>query len=164
MKMQSTAKLRNLRTAPRKVRLIVDLIRGKKLDEAMTQLAFSKKHSAISVKKLVDSVVANAIHNHNIEKESIVITTAFVDEGKTLYRWMPRAMGRATPIRKRTSHITIVVEGDVKDSGSDKAPTKKEEPKKKAELAEKKSKAKPKAEDKKTASAKKEVKKEEKAK
>lgn len=111
--MQSTATLRHLRIAPRKVRLLVDLIRGEKVAKALVQLSLSKKHAAVSVKKLIESSIANAVHNHHLDPQSLVIHNAFVNEGKTLYRWMPRAMGRATPLRKRTSHLTIVLEGDV---------------------------------------------------
>jgi len=110
---QATAKLRHLRMGPRKVRLVVDLIRGKHVDEALSQLQFSKKHATRPVKKLLESAIANAVHNHNLKRESLVVKTAFVDEGKTLYRWMPRAFGRATPLRKRLCHITLVLEGEV---------------------------------------------------
>ena len=124
--MKSHAKLKNLRVAPRKVRLLVDLIRGKRVEDALVQLQFSKKHAAIPVKKLLESAVANAVHNHQAIPESLVITTAFVDEGRILKRWMPRAMGRATPIRKRTSHITLVLEGQAASSTDTPATKKKE--------------------------------------
>lgn len=126
MKMQTTATLRDLRMTPRKMRLLVDMVRGMTVQEALAQLSFSKKHAATPVKKLLESAVANAQHNHNLKEETLVIKTAFVNEGATLYRWMPRAMGRATPIRKRTSHITVVLEGEV---GEAKKATKKVEAK-----------------------------------
>lgn len=111
-KIQTTARLRSLRMAPRKVRLLVDLIRGKKVQDAINQLSFSTKIAAKDVLKLLKSGIANAKHNHGINEETLVIKTAFVDGGKTLHRSTPRAMGRATPIRKRTSHITLVLEGE----------------------------------------------------
>ena len=111
--MQTKAVLRSLRVAPRKVRLLIDLIRGMKVDKAINQLQFSKKDAAKSVLKLLNSAIANAQNNHKMKRDTLVIKTAFVDGGPTLHRWIPRAMGRATPIRKRTSHITIVLEGEV---------------------------------------------------
>lgn len=120
MKMQSTAKLSNLRVAPRKSRLVVDMIRGSRVHDALVQLQHSKKHVAVSVKKLLESAIANATHNHNMDYQSLVVKVAYVDEGKTLYRWMPRAMGRATPLRKRTSHITLVLEGTVNEAAAKK--------------------------------------------
>ena len=110
--MQTTARLRSLRVAPRKVRLLVDLIRGMKVEDAINQLYFSTKSAAKPVLKLLKSAIANAKHNHNMNEETLVIKVAFVDGGKTLHRSTPRAMGRATPIRKRTSHITLVLEGE----------------------------------------------------
>jgi large subunit ribosomal protein L22 len=109
---QAKAKLRHLRMGPRKVRLVVDLIRSKRVDEALNQLRFSRKHATRPIKKLLESAIANAIHNHELKEDTLVVKEAFVDEGKTLYRWMPRAFGRATPIRKRMSHITLILEGE----------------------------------------------------
>ncbi len=113
MKKTATAKLRYLRMAPRKARLVIDMIRGMKVDEALLQLQFSKRHASLPVHKLLASAVANAEHNASINPETLIIKTATVDGGPILYRSMPRAQGRATPIRKRTSHITLVIEGDV---------------------------------------------------
>jgi large subunit ribosomal protein L22 len=113
MKKTATAKLRYLRMAPRKARLVIDMIRGMKVDEALLQLQFSKRHASLPVHKLLASAVANAEHNAGINPETLIIKTATVDGGPILYRSMPRAQGRATPIRKRTSHITLVIEGDV---------------------------------------------------
>lgn len=115
MKLETKAQLRNLKMSPRKVRLVVDVIRGLKADAALDQLYFSQKNSAKPVAKLIKSAIANAKHNHNIDEKTLVVKTAFVDGGAMQYRWMPRAMGRATPIRKRTSHITLVLEGDAED-------------------------------------------------
>lgn len=114
MKVQTKAKLRYLRMSPRKVRLLIDLIRGMKVNAAVTQLEFSKKQAARPVLKLLKSAMANAQHNDQADPQSLVVKTAFVDGGPILYRWMPRAFGRATKIRKRTSHVTIVLEGDQK--------------------------------------------------
>lgn len=113
MKGTATAKLKNLRMGPRKVRLVVDLIRGRNIADALTQLQFMKKHAARPVIKLLQSAVANASHNHQLVEETLVIKEIFVDGGQVLHRWMPRAMGRATPLRKRSSHITLVLAGDV---------------------------------------------------
>ncbi|MBD3310919.1 MAG: 50S ribosomal protein L22 [Candidatus Magasanikbacteria bacterium] len=133
--MQTQAKLRFLRIGPRKVRLLADLIRGMKVEKAIEQLMFSKKDAAKPLLKLLNSAIANAEHNHEMKKDTLVIKKAFVDGGPVLKRWMPRAMGRATPIRKRTSHITIVLEGDAeeKKSKKDKKDVKKDEKKEKQE-------------------------------
>lgn len=124
MKDQAIAKLRYLRTAPRKVRLLIDLIRGMKADEAIAQLENSQKNAATSVLKLLKSAIANAINNENLDEKTLVVKTVFVDKGPMLKRWMPRAMGRAASIHKHTSHITIILEGEVKEG---KKKVKKEE-------------------------------------
>ena len=126
-KLQTKATLRKLRVAPRKVRLLIDLIRGMQVDQAIAQLGVSKKDAARPVLKLLKSAIANAQHNHQLKPETLVIKIAFVDGGTTLHRWIPKAMGRATPIRKRTSHITLVLEGEVneKEAKKAKAPEKK---------------------------------------
>ena len=113
MTAKTKAQLKFLRMGPRKVRLLIDLVRGMKVADAMIQLEFSKKNAAKPLLKLLKSAVANAIHNENMKEDTLVIKEAFADGGPILHRWMPRAMGRATPIRKRTSHITIVLEGEV---------------------------------------------------
>jgi large subunit ribosomal protein L22 len=115
MKTQATAKLRGLRISPRKVRLVVDLIRGRELNDAMLQLEFSTKHAAKPVLKLLKSAIANAVHNHNIDQSTLTLVKATVDGGPTLHRFMPRAMGRAFKIRKRTSHITLVLAGEASE-------------------------------------------------
>ena len=116
MKKLATAKLRYLRMAPRKARLLIDVIRGMKADQALVQLQFSTRHASLPIQKLLASAVANAEHNANIDPQTLVIKTAFVDGGPILYRSMPRAQGRATPIRKRTCHITLILEGDVNET------------------------------------------------
>lgn len=111
-KAQTTATLRYLRMSPRKVRLLVDLVRGMKADEAITQLSFANKQAARPLVKLIRSGMANAAHNHQIDTATLVITKAFVDGGPMAYRYTPRAFGRATPVRRRTAHITVVLEGE----------------------------------------------------
>ena len=120
MKIESKAQLNRFRTAPRKVRLVIDGLRGKTVQEAIQVLQFSKKHAAIPVKKLIESAAANAVHNYTAKKDSLVIGQIYVNEGKTLYRWMPRAFGRATPIRKRTCHVTVVLEGEGTTASTEK--------------------------------------------
>lgn len=140
MKATAKAQLKSLRVGPRKVRLLVDLIRGMQVDDALAQLQFSKKSVALPLKKLLDSAIANA-EQQNLKREGLVVETAFVDEGKTLKRWMPRAMGRATPIRKRSSHITLVLAGVVDEVAAAKKlaeSDKKESEVKEAEVVEEK--------------------------
>lgn len=107
--MESKAIARNIRIAPRKVRLVVDLIRGKKIGEALAILKHTPKAASPVVEKLLKSAIANAENNHNMEIENLVVATTFVDQGPTLKRFRPRAMGRASRIHKRTSHITVVL-------------------------------------------------------
>ncbi len=109
---ETKAHLNNFRMSPRKVRLVTDLIKGMSAEAAVQQLQFSRKHAARPVMKLLQSAIANATHNHQAEVSSLVITSTAVNSGATLHRWMPRAMGRATPIRKRTSHVTLVLSGN----------------------------------------------------
>lgn len=107
--MQAKAVARTVRIAPRKVRLVADLIRGKQVGEAVAILRHTPKAASPVVEKLLNSAIANAEHNYEMDVNSLVISQAFVDEGPTLKRYRPRAMGRASAINKRTSHITIVV-------------------------------------------------------
>lgn len=107
--MESTAKARHVRIAPRKVRLVMDMVRGKPVDEALQTLGLVRKAASPIIAKVIRSAVANAENNHDMNTDGLIITRAFVDEGPTLKRFMPRAMGRATMIRKRTSHITVVL-------------------------------------------------------
>ncbi|WP_172899642.1 50S ribosomal protein L22 [Effusibacillus lacus] len=107
--MEAKAIARNIRIAPRKVRLVVDLIRGKKIGEAIAILKHTPKAASPVVEKLLKSAVANAENNHNMDVDNLVISQIFVDQGPTLKRFRPRAQGRATRIHKRTSHITVVV-------------------------------------------------------
>jgi len=114
----SRATLRGLRMSPRKVRLLASLIRGRRVDDARLQLQFAAKFAARPLLKLLQSAVANAVENHDLKSDSLVVKSVTVDGGPILYRFQPRAMGRATPIRKRTSHITIVLEGEMKTKGA----------------------------------------------
>ncbi len=101
--------LRSLRMSPRKVRLVIDAVRGKSVKDADIRLSFMKKGAALPVLKLLRSAVANAEHNFKLSAESLYIKTITADGGPTLKRSRPRAFGRAAPIRKRTTHISIVV-------------------------------------------------------
>jgi large subunit ribosomal protein L22 len=109
--MEIIAKLNYYRMAPRKVRLVAGLIRGKKVNEVLSQLAFTSKRFAPDMAKLLKSAISNAKNNFKIKDEqNLYIKKIKVDEGPTLKRYMPRARGRAAMIRKRTSHITVVLE------------------------------------------------------
>jgi large subunit ribosomal protein L22 len=103
------AQLRYARISPYKVREVLDLIRNKPVDEARNILRFSERDAAIAVGKLLDSAIANAQNNDGLDPEELFVATAYCDEGTTMKRWRPRARGRATRIRKRTSHVTIIV-------------------------------------------------------
>lgn len=107
--MQAKAIAKTVRIAPRKVRLVVDLIRGKQIGEAVAILNHTPRSASPVVEKVLKSAVANAEHNYDLDVSKLVISEVFVDEGPTLKRFRPRAMGRASAINKRTSHITIVV-------------------------------------------------------
>lgn len=126
MKMETTAKLRNLRMSPRKVRLLTDLVKGQTVQNALVQLAMQAKDAARPVKKLLESAVANAEHNHAVDTTTLIIKNAFVDGGAVLKRFTPRAFGRASAIHKRTSHVTVVLEGEV-DEKKAKAKMEKQE-------------------------------------
>ena len=104
---RSTA--RYARVTPQKARRMVDLIRGLPAAEAQTVLRFAPQAASETVGKVLDSAIANAEHNHRLDRGSLVVSEAFVDEGPTLKRFRPRAQGRAYRIKKRTSHITVVV-------------------------------------------------------
>lgn len=95
--------------APRKVRLVVNLIRGLSVDAALQQLAFCPKEAALPVEKLLKSAMANAAHNHQVDPSTLRVAKITADAGITLHRSQPRAHGSASPIRKRSTHITIVL-------------------------------------------------------
>jgi large subunit ribosomal protein L22 len=103
------ASLRYLRMSPRKVRLVIDTIRGLSVTEAETRLRFMKKQAAEPVLKLLRSAIANAQHNAHLEKAGLVVQKITADGGPTIKRSRPRAFGRAAAIRKRTTHIEIVL-------------------------------------------------------
>jgi len=100
---------KHVRVSPYKARLIADLIRGKDLEEARYITTFAPQGAARLVGKVLESAVANAEHNNGLRADDLMVVNCFIDEGSTLKRWRPRAYGRATRIRKRTSHITVIV-------------------------------------------------------
>jgi ribosomal protein L22 len=103
------AQAKYVRTSARKARLVCDLLRGKSVQEARAILAYSQRSVARDWAKVLESAIANAEHNHELVGDDLRILTASADEGPTLKRFRPRAMGRATRIRKRTSHLTITL-------------------------------------------------------
>lgn len=107
-----TAKLRYLRMSPRKVRLVADMIRGRSVARAVDILSVANKRPAKPLLKLVLSAVANAKHNFAMSDKALKVATITVDGGPMLKRWMPKAHGRATPVRERTSHINVVLSGE----------------------------------------------------
>jgi large subunit ribosomal protein L22 len=106
---ETSARLRYLATSPTKVRPVLALIAGQDVAEARDTLRLCERSIARDVGKLLDSAVANAEHNDHVAEDELFVSRAFADEGPTLKRWRPRARGRGVRIRKRTSHITIVV-------------------------------------------------------
>ncbi len=108
--MEIKAKLKYLRSAPRKVRLVADMVRGKNVEDAINVLNFSPRKVALPIAKLIHSAVANAEENGGIDVDILYVKKIHVDEGPTMKRFMPRAMGRATRINKRTSHVTLVLD------------------------------------------------------
>ncbi len=108
--MEILAKAKYIRMSPRKVRLVIDLVRGAAVDKALNQLQFLRKDAAKPVKKLVESAIANAVNNFKLKRENLYIKKIICDGGPSLKRWRPRARGRAAPILKRTGHITIVLD------------------------------------------------------
>jgi len=110
--MTSTAILRYARIAPRKMRIVAKLIRGKSVEDAVNLLMFTNRRAAGMLKKLLISAIANAENKNkgNIDTDELIVKDVAVDEGPIVKRWMPRAMGRATRINKRTSHVRIVLD------------------------------------------------------
>jgi large subunit ribosomal protein L22 len=107
--MEAKAQAKMVRISSRKVKLVIDLVRGKNIGEAFAILKLTPKAASPVVEKLLKSAVANAEHNYNMDIESLFVKEIYVGEGPTLKRFRPRAQGRATQILKRTSHITAVV-------------------------------------------------------
>ncbi|RQD77433.1 MAG: 50S ribosomal protein L22 [Candidatus Syntrophonatronum acetioxidans] len=107
--MEAKAVARYVRIAPRKARLVADLIRGKDIQSALSTLKFTPTKGSKILEKVLNSAIANAEHNYDMDVNELYIANAYVDEGPTLKRWRPRAMGRVGRIRKRTSHVTIIL-------------------------------------------------------
>jgi len=134
--MEARATARYIRVTPRKVNQVLDLVRGRAVEEALLTLTFSKKHVAKKIEKTVRSAVANAVQADSaLDVEDLYVKEALVGPGPIMKRWLPRAQGRATPILKRTSHITIilgdrVIKGRKAKSGKKAAPAAKAAPKK----------------------------------
>ncbi|HEY4510060.1 MAG TPA: 50S ribosomal protein L22 [Candidatus Paceibacterota bacterium] len=118
--MQSKATLRYLRIAPRKVRLVADLLKGKQVSEAQTLLGFVNNAAVASFQKLIQSAASSASSNLQIDESNLYIAKIVVNEGPKLKRFRPRARGRAYPIQKKTSHITVVLEELVPGTGGKK--------------------------------------------
>ena len=112
--MEIKVKLSNLRTAPRKARQVVDLVRGKKVLDAQSILLFTVNKSARSVLKLLNSAIDSATKNYNLDAEKLFISTITVDEGPKLKRWHPMSRGRAFPIMKRSCHIALTLSDGAK--------------------------------------------------
>lgn len=107
--MDSRAVARYVWISARKMRQVADLIRGKKVDQALGILRFAPKRSSLPISKVLRSAVANAEHNYNMDSDRLYIKSICIDEGPTYKRYRPRARGRADVKRRRTSHITVVV-------------------------------------------------------
>ncbi len=107
--MEVKAIAKYIRISPRKVRLLMKEIKGKKVEEAINLLAFAPQRGAPILRKLINSAVANASQYPDIDVDNLFIKHIFADEGPTLKRFRPRAMGRATSIRKRSSHLTVIL-------------------------------------------------------
>ena len=107
--MEASAVARYIRISPRKVRLIMDELRGRKVEEALNMLSFTPQKGGGILRKLINSAVANAQQNSGVDVDKLFIYRMFADEGPTLKRFSPRAQGRATRILKRTSHLTVIL-------------------------------------------------------
>jgi large subunit ribosomal protein L22 len=108
--MEARAVTRHMRISPQKGRLVADLIRGKQVEEALLILRFTPKKAARILTKTLRAAIANATDTQNLDPDRLYVKRTYVDGGTTLRRFTPRAHGRATPLRKRTSHFTIVVD------------------------------------------------------
>jgi len=111
-----------IRISPRKLRYVADIIRSKRVDDAVDILTFTPKKAALIIRKAVQSAAANATENHKMKEDDLVVEKVFIDEGPALKRFRPRARGRAAKIKKRTSHLTVIVsdgrEEEAKGNGS----------------------------------------------
>lgn len=112
--MEVKATARYIRMSPRKVRLVIDVIRGMGISQARSQLSVMKKAAAEPVSKLLESAVANATHNFNLDTSLMYVKSIMADGGPVLGRWRARAFGRSAPIRKRTTHISITLDAKEK--------------------------------------------------
>ncbi len=108
--MKVTAQLNNLRISPRKVRLAIDLIKSKDVEDARVQLKHLVKQSSPEIEKLIKSAIANAENNFGLDRDNLYVYDAQVGEGYRMKRWLPRAFGRASQILKRTSNVALVLE------------------------------------------------------
>jgi large subunit ribosomal protein L22 len=108
--MQAKAIARTVRISPLKVRQVIDVVRGEKVDRALSILRYMPQKAAREVALVIKSAAANAEHNYEMAREDLVVKTIFADEGPTLKRFMPRARGRGDRINKRTTHITVIVD------------------------------------------------------
>lgn len=108
--MEAKAQAKYIRISPQKARLVADLVRGKKVEEAKSILTFTRKKAAGIIGKVLKSAVANATQNPGIDEDILFVKTIFVDQGPSLKRWRARAQGRVAPIKKRMSHITVILD------------------------------------------------------
>lgn len=108
--MEAKAQAKYIRISPQKARLVADLVRGKKVEEAKSILTFTRKKAAGIIGKVLKSAVANATQNPGIDENILFVKTIFVDQGPSLKRWRARAQGRVAPIKKRMSHITVILD------------------------------------------------------
>lgn len=106
---EAQAVVRRLRISPQKLNLVAAMIRGKKVDKALADLTFSRKRIAVDVKKALESAIANAENNHDLDVDNLVVAQAFVGKSLVMKRWQPRARGRVGKILKPFSNLTIVV-------------------------------------------------------
>jgi len=127
--MEVKVRLSNLRTAPRKTRLVADLVRGKTLAQAQSILSFTVNKTARTMLKLINSATATATHDLHLDESNLFISKIMVDEGQKMKRWHPMSRGRAYPIMKRTSHIVLVLD-EIKPSEENKEIKKTEKTKK----------------------------------
>lgn len=133
--MEIKASINDLRMSPRKVRLVIDLIRKMPVDAALAQLKFTNKLATEPVAKMIESAIANGVNTYGLDRTNLFIKEIRSDEGTTLKRWMPKAHGRATVIRKRGAHVMVVL-GELVDSGKhEKKVVKTEAPMKLEDLA-----------------------------
>jgi large subunit ribosomal protein L22 len=108
--MEVTARAKYIRRTPRKTRLVADLVRGMRVEDALTALQFTPKHAALDVAKAIKSAAANAEHNHSLSRDELFVKAIMVDEGPRIRRFRPASRGMAHPYAHRTCHITVVVE------------------------------------------------------